>query len=126
MIARIILGIILGFLVLAYYPIIIRRGWPYLLAALIATVAVYFLRAAPILAEPLGYGLLAALIFYAVFLLVRHKGNIKILATKAKKTKLPTIDIPKHPQLGTLLTLITYTFALTFISYLVILLIFVK
>ncbi len=126
MIARVILGIILGFLILAYYPLILRRGWPFILTALLALVAVYFLRAAPMLAEPLGYGLLAALIFYAVFLLVRHKGNVKSLTAKAKQAKLPTINIPKHPKLGTLITLVAYTFALTLVSYLVILLIFVK
>ena len=126
MIARIILGIVLGFLILAYYPLILRRGWPFILTTLIAGVAVYFLRAAPMLAEPLGYGLLAALIFYAVFLLIRHKGNIKSLAQKAQTIKLPTIETPKYPQLGTFITLVIYTLALTFISYLIILLIFVK
>ena len=45
MIARIILGIVLGFLILAYYPLILRRGWPFILTTLIAGVAVYFLRA---------------------------------------------------------------------------------
>lgn len=126
MIVRIILGIVLGFLVLAYYPVIWRRGWPFILTALTALVAVYFLRAAPMLAEPLGYGLLAALIFYAVFLLIRHKGNVKSLASKAKQAKLPTVNIPRHPKLGTLITLVAYTFVLTVASYLIILLIFVK
>lgn len=126
MMARIVLGIILGFLILAYYPLILRRGWPFILAALIALVAAYFLRAAPMLAEPLGYGLLAALIFYAAFLLIRHKGNIKSPADKAEKIKLPTINIPKHQKLGTFLTLVLYTFALTFACYLIILLTFVK
>ena len=126
MIARVILGIVLGFLILAYYPLILRRGWPFILATLIALIAVYFLRAAPMLTEPLGYGLLAALIFYAVFLLVRHKGNVKTLTAKAKQTKLPTIEVPNHPKLGTLITLVAYTFALTLVSYMVILLVFVK
>ena len=126
MMARIVLGIILGFLILAYYPLILRRGWPFILTALIALVAAYFLRAAPMLAEPIGYGLLAALIFYAAFLLIRYKGIIKSLADKAETIKLPTINIPKHQKLGTLLTLVLYTFALTFACYLIILLIFVK
>ena len=126
MIARVVLGIILGFLVLAYYPLILRRGWPYLLVIIIALTAVYFLRAVPALAEPLGYGLLAVLILYGFFLLLKHRGNLKQIAARAKSKKLPIIRIPHHPQLSTLLTLVAYTVALTFISYLVILLIFVK
>lgn len=126
MIARVILGIILGFLILAYYPAILRRGWPYLLALAIAATAFYFLRAIPALAEPLGYGLLAVLVLYSVFLLLKYRGNIKALSTQAKKLKLPVIRINGHPQLSTLFTLVGYTIALTFISYLIILLVFVK
>ena len=126
MIARVILGIVLGFLILAYYPAILRRGWPYLLVLAIVATAFYFLRAIPALAEPLGYGLLAVLILYSIFLLLKYRGNIKALSAQVKKLKLPVIRINEHPQLSTLLTLVGYTIALTFISYLIILLVFVK
>lgn len=126
MIARVILGIVLGFLILAYYPAILRRGWPYLLVLAIMATAFYFLRAIPALAEPLGYGLLAVLILYSIFLLLKYRGNIKALSAQVKKLKLPVIRINGHPQLSTLLTLVGYTIALTFISYLIILLVFVK
>jgi hypothetical protein len=123
MIARVILGILLGYLILAYYPIILRRGLPYVLMLIMAAAAFYCLRAAPALAEPLGYGILAALLFYAVFLILRHKGHLKELAQKAKSKKLPVVNIPNHPQISMIITLIAYTIGLTFISYLVILLV---
>ena len=126
MIARVVLGIILGFLILAYYPAILHRGWPYLLVLAIAATAFYFLRAIPALAEPLGYGLLAVLVLYGAFLLLKYRGNLKALSAKARAQKLPIIHIKGHPQLSTLLTLVGYTIALTFISYLIILLVFVK
>ena len=126
MVARVILGILLGFLILAYYPVIFRRGLPYLVMAVLAVAAVYCLRAAPILAEPLGYGILAVLVLYAAFLIVRHRVNIKELAHKSKTWKLPAVNIENHPQISMLLTLIGYTLGLTFSSYLIILIVCVQ
>lgn len=126
MIARIVLGILLGYLILAYYPIILRRGLPYIVMLVLAVAAVYCLRAAPALAEPLGYGILAVLLLYAVYLIVRNRGNVKELAKKAKSLKLPVININGHPQISMLLTLIGYTIGLTFVSYLIILIVCVQ
>ncbi len=123
MIARIVLGILLGYLILAYYPIILRRGLPYIVMLVLAVAAVYCLRAAPAIAEPLGYGILAVLLLYAVYLIVRNRGNVKELAQKAKSLKLPVINIGGHPQISMLLTLIGYTIGLTFVSYLIILIV---
>ena len=126
MIARIILGILLGYLILAYYPVIFRRGLPYVFMLVLAVAAVYCLRAAPVLAEPLGYGILTGLVLYAVFLLIRNRGNVKELAQKANTMKLPVVNIPDHPQISMLITLIGYTIGLTFFSYLVILIVCVR
>lgn len=123
MIARIVLGILLGYLILAYYPIILRRGLPYIVMLVLAVAAVYCLRAAPVLAEPLGYGILAVLLLYAVYLIVRNRGNVKEFAKKVKTLKLPVINISGHPQISMLLTLIGYTIGLTFVSYLIILIV---
>ena len=125
MIVRIILGVLLGGLIIAYYPLILRRGWPYILALVIGAIALYSLRAVPLLSEPLAYGLLVVLLLYAVFLLLRHRGHLKELVHKAKEAKLPIIKIGGHPQLSMVLTLIAYTLGLTFVSYVVILLIYV-
>lgn len=126
MIARVVLGIVLGFLILAYYPKILRRGWPYLLVLSIIAMAFYFLRAVPAIAEPLGYGLLAVLVLYGIFILLKYRGNLKAITARAKAKKWPAVRIEGHPQLSTLLTLIGYTIALTFVCYLIILLVFVK
>ena len=123
MVVRIILGVLLGGLLIAYYPLILRRGLPYILALIIAGIALYSLRAAPLLAEPLAYGLLVAVLLYAVFLLLRHRGHLKELAHKARQAQLPVIKIGKHPQLGMVLTLAAYTLGLTFAIYMVILLV---
>ena len=128
MIARVILGILVGYLLIAYFPLIMRRGLPYIFGLIFVAIAVYCLRAVPMLAEPLGYGLLIVLVLYLVYLLVRRREWLKDLFFKIrqKKVALPVIKIENHPQLSAILTLILYTIGLTFVSYLVILIICVR
>ena len=128
MIARVILGILVGYILIAYFPLIVRRGLPYIFTVALLAIAVYCLRAAPMLAEPLGYGLLIVLILYLTYLVIWRRGWLKEVATKAKQKKLslPIVKIAKHQQLSMILTLILYTLGLTFISYLVILIVCVR
>ncbi|MBO6281840.1 MAG: hypothetical protein J6N49_04850 [Alphaproteobacteria bacterium] len=126
MIVRIVLGVILGFLLVAYFPLVIRV-LPYLLPIAILGIAFIFLRSAPMLAEPLSYGLLAVLLCYVIFLLWRYKTQVKNVLTKKEKIpNLPVINIKGHPQLSALITMTAYTLGLTFVLYLIILLIYVK
>ncbi|MEE6206488.1 MAG: hypothetical protein VZR95_00325 [Alphaproteobacteria bacterium] len=126
MIIRIVLGVILGFLLVAYFPLVLK-GLPYLLPIIIIGVAFIFLRSAPMLAEPLSYGLLAVLLCYVIFLLWRHKTHVKnVLTQKEKIPNLPVINVKGHPQLSALITMAAYTIGLTFVLYLIILLIYVK
>lgn len=126
MIVRIVLGVILGFLLVAYFPLVIRV-LPYLLPIGILGIAFIFLRSAPMLAEPLSYGLLAVLLCYVIFLLWRHKTHVKNVLTKKEKIpNLPVINIKGYPQLSALITMAAYTIGLTFVLYLIILLIYVK
>lgn len=127
MVARIVIGVLLAYLLLAYYPLVIQ-GFPYFVMIALGVLAFWCLRAAPELAEPLGYGILVVLLCYSIFIFLRHKGKIKDLIknAKAKKIKLPVAEIPQHPQFSVLLTLVLYTLGLTFVLYLLILLIYVK
>ena len=127
MIARIVIGVLLAYLLIAYYPFVLQ-ALPYLLPLALALAAFWCLRAVPTLAEPLGYGILVVLLCYIVYLFLRRKDKIKELVKSAKerKIKLPVADIPRHPQLSILLTLVLYTLGLTFTIYLIILLIYVK
>lgn len=127
MIARIVVGILLGYLLIAYFPLVLQT-LPYLLIFAAIGAAFYALRAAPALAEPLGYGLLIVLLCYIVYLLLRHKGKISVIAQniKEKKIILPKISIAKAPRLSILLNMIFYTMAVTFVFYLLILLIYVR
>lgn len=127
MIARIVIGIILGYCLVAYFPLIIHNI-AYLTWFILAVVAFFSLRAAPVLAEPLGYGLLVVLVCYITYLLLYRRGKIKEIATriKARNITLPAAKIDNHPQLSILLTLVLYTLGLTFCFYLLILLIYVK
>ena len=128
MIARVILGILVGYLLIAYFPLIMRRGLPYIFVAVLIAIAVYCLRAAPMLAEPLGYGLLVVLVLYLTYLIIWRRGWLKEIAARAKQKKLtlPVIKIAQHQQLSMILTLILYTLGLTFVSYLLILIICVR
>lgn len=127
MIARVIIGIILGYLLIAYFPLVLQ-GLPYLLIFAACGAAFYALRAAPALAEPLGYGLLIVLLCYSIYLLLRHKGKISAIVQSIKERKviLPKVTISKAPRLSILLNMLLYTLALTFVFYLIILLIYVR
>ena len=127
MIARVIIGVLLAYLLLAYYPLVLS-GLPYFFMLALGVAAFWCLRAAPELAEPLGYGIIIVLICYSIYIFLRHKGKIGeiIKNAKAKKIRLPVANIPQHPQFSILLTLILYTLGLTFALYLLILLIYVK
>jgi len=59
---------------------------------------------------------------------LRRRDKLKTIVQNAKdkKINLPTVNVPQHPQISVLLTLILYTLALTFVFYLLILLIYVK
>ena len=126
MIPRIVIGIVLAYLLIAYYPLVLQ-GLPYIFMAALGLAAFWCLRAAPELAEPLGYGILIVLLCYTVFLFLRRRNKIKELVQNAKHKKitLPIVNIPQHPQFSILLTLILYTLGLTFALYLIILLIYV-
>lgn len=127
MIPRIVIGVLVAYLLLAYYPLVLQ-GLPYFLMIALGIGAFWCLRAAPEIAEPLGYGILIVLICYSIFMFLRHKGKIKDIIKNAKqhKVKLPAANIPQHPQLSMLLTLILYTLGVTFALYLLILMIYVK
>ena len=127
MIARIVIGVLLAYLLIAYYPLVLQ-GLPFFVMLAAGIAAFWCLRAAPELAEPLGYGILVVLLCYIVFLFLRRKDKLQEIVKNARqrKIKLPVADIPQHPQLSVLLTLILYTLGLTFALYLVILLIYVQ
>ena len=127
MIARIVIGVLLAYLLIAYYPLVLQ-GLPYFVMLALGVAGFWCLRAAPELAEPLGYGILIVLLCYMIFIFLRRKDKLKQIINNAKqnKIKLPVANISGHPQLSLLLTLILYTLGLTFVLYLVILLIYVK
>ena len=127
MIARIVIGVLLAYLLLAYYPLVLS-GLPYFFMLALGIAAFWCLRAAPELAEPLGYGIIIVLICYSLYIFLRHKGKIKEMVKNAKEKKitLPIANIPQHPQISILLTLILYTLGVTFALYLIILMIYVK
>ncbi len=127
MIVRIVIGVLLAYLLIAYYPLVLQ-ALPYLLPIVLGVAAFWCLRAVPALAEPLGYGILIVLLCYMLYLFLRRKDKLKELVKNArqKKLNLPTADIPQHPQLSILLTLVLYTLGVTFVLYLIILLIYVK
>lgn len=127
MIARIVIGVLLAYLLIAYFPLVMQ-GLPYFVMLALGVAAFWCLRAAPELAEPLGYGILIVLLCYMVFLFLRRKDKLKEIVKNAreKKIALPVANIPEHPQLSVLLTLVLYTLGLTFVLYLLILLIYVK
>jgi hypothetical protein len=126
MIPRIVIGVVLAYLLIAYYPLVLQ-GLPYLVMIALGVAGFWCLRAAPELAEPLGYGILIVLLCYTIFLFLRRRNKLKELVQNAKhkKVKLPIANIPQHPQFSVLLTLILYTLGLTFVLYLIILLIYV-
>lgn len=127
MIARIVIGVLAAYLLIAYYPLL-WQGLPYFLMISLGAAAFWSLRAAPELAEPLGYGILIVLLCYMVFMFLRRKDKLKEIVQKARQNKisLPVANVPQHPQLSVILTLVLYTLGLTFVLYLIILLIYVK
>ena len=127
MIPRIVIGVLLAYLLIAYYPLVLQ-GLPYFVMLALGVAAFWCLRVAPELAEPLGYGILIVLLCYMVFLFLRRKDKLKEIVKNArqKKIELPVAEIPQHPQLSVILTLVLYTLGLTFVLYLIILLIYVK
>ena len=127
MITKIIIGVALGYFILAYYPLLLRF-LPYLLPLFLIGMAFFALRALPLLAEPLSYGLLIALVCYCLYIFFRNRDQMhKIINNlKQNKVKLPIVNIEKHRQISVLLTLIIYTLGLTFVTYLFILLIYVQ
>mgnify|MGYP003571409648 CR=1 FL=1 len=127
MIARVILGILLAYMLIAYFPLIIKKI-QYVIAIALGLIAVFALRAAPALAEPLGYGLLIALVAYIVVIVLHNKGKLKDLwqQTKDNPHPLPMVKISAKPRLSMLLTLVLYTAGLTFVIYLLILIIYVN
>lgn len=127
MIPRIVLGVLLAYLLIAYYPLVLQ-GLPYFVMLALGVAAFWCLRAAPALAEPLGYGILIVLLCYMVFLFLRRRDKLKeiVRVAKQKEIKLPVAEIPQHPQLSVILTLVLYTLGLTFVLYMGILLIYVQ
>jgi hypothetical protein len=127
MIPRIVVGVLLAYLLIAYYPLVLQ-GLPYFVMIALGVAAFWCLRAAPELAEPLGYGILIVLLCYMVFLFLRRRDKLKAMvqSAKRKKIKLPVANVPQHPQLSVILTLVLYTLGLTFALYLIILLIYVQ
>lgn len=127
MIARIVIGVLAAYLLIAYYPLL-WHGLPYFLMIALGAAAFWSLRAAPELAEPLGYGILIVLLCYMVFMFLRRKDKLKEIVQKARQNKisLPVANVPQHPQLSVILTLVLYTLGMTFVLYLIILLIYVK
>lgn len=127
MIPRIVIGVLLAYLLIAYYPLVLQ-GLPYFIMIALGVAAFWCLRAAPVLAEPLGYGILIVLLCYMVFLFLRRRDKLKeiVQIAKQKEIKLPVAEIPQHPQLSVILTLVLYTLGLTFVLYMGILLIYVQ
>ncbi|MBP1531923.1 MAG: hypothetical protein ILA52_00280 [Alphaproteobacteria bacterium] len=127
MIIRIILGVVFGYLLIAYFPLVLRF-LPYATPVILVLAAAYCLRAAPMIAEPLGYGLLAVLICYILYMLIfykKYKDKLKPLKT-IKNVTLPIVKINNFPRLSVFATLVVYTLALTFAFYMMILLIYVR
>ena len=127
MIVRIVIGILLGYVLIAYWPLIMQC-LPYLWPIILIGAAFFALRALPVLAEPLGYGLLAALLCYITYLVLKHRGKLKDIAQNFKKSpkRVPVVNVKGHPQISILLTLTLYTLGLTFAMYILILLIYVQ
>lgn len=127
MIARVVIGILLGYVLIAYWPLI-WQFMPYLWPIILMIAAFFALRTLPVLAEPLGYGLLAAMLCYIAYVILKHRGKLKDLVQNAKKSKkqLPVVNVKGHPQISILLTLTLYTLGLTFAIYILILLIYVQ
>lgn len=127
MIARIVIGILLGYILIAYWPLI-WQFMPYLWPIILMIAAFFALRTLPVLAEPLCYGLLAALLCYILYMVLKHRGKLKDWVQNAKNSKkqLPVVNIKKHPQISILLTLTLYTLGVTLAMYILILLIYVQ
>lgn len=127
MIARIIIGILLGYFLIAYWPLVLQC-LPYLWPIILMIGAFFALRTLPVLTEPLGYGLLVTLLCYITYLAFKHQDKLKNIAPNSSKQKkqLPIINIKDRPQISMLLTLTAYTLGLTLAIYVIILLIYVQ
>ena len=92
MIARIVVGVLLAYLLIAYFPLVMQ-GLPYFVMLALGVAAFWCLRAAPELAEPLGYGILIVLLCYMVFLFLRRKDKLKEIVKNAREKKVSSIFI---------------------------------
>lgn len=127
MIIQILIGVILSWLLIAYHHYILR-SLPYIWPLIISGIAVYALRALPALAEPLAIGILAVLLCYIVYMILRYRGKVNLIREQIRKKEIqiPIIKIPDYPQLSILLTLTLYTLGVMFVFYVIILLIYVQ
>lgn len=125
MTVRIILGVLLGVLLIAFSPVLMK-GLPYILLLVAVGAAFFLLRTIPALAEPLGYGLLVVLLCYFVYLALYKREILKKRIVQNGKLKLPNVSIPNHPKISVLLNTLCYMFGFTFILYICILLIYVQ
>lgn len=125
MVTRVILGVLLGVLLVAFSPWLMQ-GLPYVLLLVAIGISFFFLRAAPALAEPLGYGLLVVLLCYIIYMLVYRREKLKQGFVSEGKLRLPTIKIDNHPNLSVILNTLCYMLGLTFVLYFLILLIYVQ
>lgn len=123
MIARIVIGVLLGVLLIAFSPVLMH-GLPYFLLLAAIGVSFLFLRAVPALAEPLGYGLLVVLLGYMVYFFIYKREKDE--NGERAKFRLPTLRVENHPKLSVLLNTICYMLGLTFVLYFFILLIYVQ
>ena len=125
MTVRIILGVLLGVLLIAFSPVLMK-GLPYILLLAAIGVSFFLLRTVPALAEPLGYGLLVVLLCYVVYLIVYRRETLKKKMVSDRRFRLPSIRVPDHPKISVLLNTLCYMLGLTFVLYFFILLIYVQ
>ena len=119
------LGVLLGVLLIAFAPVLLK-GLPYVLLLVGLGVCFFLLRTVPALAEPLGYGLLVVLLCYIAYMFVYQKEKLKNGIIADGKVRLPTIKVNNHQKVSVLLNTLCYMLGLTFVLYIVILLIYVQ
>ena len=122
---RIILGVLLGVLLIAFSPVLMK-GLPYVLLLAAIGAAFFLLRTIPALAEPLGYGLLVVLVCYFVYLALYKRELLRKKVIADGKFKLPSVNIAGHQKISVLLNTLCYMLGLTFVLYIFILLIYVQ
>ena len=124
MMIRIVLGVLLGLLLIAFYPALMQ-GLPYILLLAAIGAAFFILRTVPALAEPLGYGLLVVLLCYITYLIIYKRKALKDNMS-AGRIRLPRMQIPHHPRMTVFINTLLYMLGLTFVCYVLILLIYVQ